>query len=534
MKRIYLMSLGIIFLELSLAFVSVLSSPIIFEPMVRQESLVSKEASPLEITTDQNYMKNNMAIDKYFENKQKFGRESTEQIKSSQIELDLRECPYKFLNKISANSNPQEGEMATKRQGFIGLYHPFKGKVYAGTGINDDEDLYNAYLFGVNGILNTPSYGEYLFRENIEKHCKEFDTNLVYGIILPPSERGVVNNPNDTKLWELASPPGMIQAAARFSRLSLIFPQIKGVIIDDFWANYYYDTITLEDIKNIKGALSGKKLKPDGTVDLESPPTTPNLQMFVVTYGTETNIYDKNVVDMIDGVNFWLYDQEDSYHNFDLYLSTIKAIYPNKELIIGVYIHNGDFGDMSNLSISYLIDKGIQLHEKGLSTGTLLFAGHWLVKNYISLERSQQIELSDIFYSIYYPYLGEIKCKVVDDKTSRPIRGVKIKICSNMARKITEAGKTTNEQGMFCFSGYAGKSADASYSFIAEKKGYYPCKGSFTLEVNKTLILPSINLKQSELNMIMSEIETKEERMYGDSIGIVGDVGTEEVEMRAW
>ena len=224
--------------------------------------------------------------------------------------------------------------------------------------------------------------------------------------------------------------------------------------------------------------------------------------MFIVTYGSELKgPPDKNIIDMIDGVNFWLYDQEDSYNNFDRYLSTLEANYPDKELITGVYIHNGDYGDMSNQSISYLIDKGIQLYEKGLSSGILLFAGHWLVKNYISQERSQQIGLSDIFYSKYYPYLGEINCQVVDDETSQPLQGVKIKICSNTARKITAAGKTTNEQGMFRFSGYAGRSGGVSYSFTAEKDGYDPYKGSFTMEANKAINLPSVNLKRLELNV---------------------------------
>ena len=234
------------------------------------------------------------------------------------------------------------------------------------------------------------------------------------------------------------------------------------------------------------------------TVDFESPSTTPNLEMLVVTYRSEMDLQDKNIIDMIDGVNFWLYNQEDSYNNFDRYFTTLKANYPNKEVITGVYIHNSDYGDMSNQSISYLIDKGMQLHENGLSSGILLFAGHWLVKNYISQERSQQIGLSDIFYSKYYPYLGEINCQVVDDKTSQPLQGVKIKIYSNLARKITAAGKTTNEQGMFRFSGYAGRSGGVSYSLIAEKTGYDLYKGSFTLEVNKTINLPSINLKRSE------------------------------------
>lgn len=500
MKEMVQMSPGVIFLVLILAFVSALSSQIAFASTAQQEKSVSLEADPAEIIVDQNYDKENnyATINRYFKSEfnPKSGVESLDILQNDLdlIEMSLVEDSRDSSHPLSANSNNQQVESNIKRQGYIGLYHPFKGKVYAGTGINEDEDLYQAYLFGANGILNSPAYGEYPFKEDIENHCRKFDTNLVYGIILPPSERGVVNNPSDTKLWEPSSSPGMIQAAWRFSMLSRIFPQIKGVIIDDFWANYG-NTLTLEDMKNIKGALSGKKMNPDGTVDLKSPSTTPDLQMFVVTYGSEIGHQDKNVMDLIDGVNFWLYNQEDHYKYFDEYLNIIRANYPNKELITGVYIHNSDYGDMSNQSISYLIDKGMQLYEKGSSPGILLFAGHWLVKNYISRERSQQIGLCDIFYSKYYPYLGEINCKVLDDETSRPLQGVKIRICSNTARKITAAGKITNEQGLFRFSGYAGRSEGISYSFIAEKEGYEPYKGSFTLEANKTINLPSVNLK---------------------------------------
>lgn len=513
MRGLYKISSRIILLVLILTFISALFSPIVFASMAQQEKPGSKVANPTEITIEKNYdeMDDCMYLKESIESGRKFDRESpkTLQIESRWIDVGMSENPYKSSAPPLSNSNNQQAALTTIKQGFIGVYHPFKGKVYAGTGISDDEDLYQAYHFGVNGIINDPSYGAYDFRENIEKHCQEFDTNLVYGIIRPPSERGVVNNPNDTKLWEPASSPGMIQAAARFSKLSLIFPQIRGVIIDDFWANYYGNAFTLDDMKKLKGALSGKKLMPDGSVDLESRPTTPDLQLLIVTYGGELKISpDKDIIDMIDGVNFWLYDQEDSYNKFDLYLSALAAHYPNKELITGVYIHNGDYGDMSNQSISYLIDKGIQLYERGLSSGILLFSGYWLVKNYISEERSQKIGLSDIFYSKYYPYLGEINCQVVDDETMRPLHGVKIKIYFNMARTITAAGKTTNELGMFRFSGYAGRSGSVSYRFTAEKDGYNPYYGSFSMEANKSINLPSVNLKRLELD-IESPVESQ-------------------------
>jgi hypothetical protein len=144
-----------------------------------------------------------------------------------------------------------------------------------------------------------------------------------------------------------------------------------------------------------------------------------------------------------------------------------------------------------------MIDKGMKLYEKGFSPGILLFAGHWLVKNHISRERSQQIGLSNIFYSKYYPYLGEVNCQVLDDKTLQPLQGVKIRIFSNFAKKFIAAGKTTNEGGMFRFSGYAGRFGPEgiSYRFIAEKEGYSSYEGSFILEANKTINLPPINLK---------------------------------------
>jgi hypothetical protein len=506
-KELCQISSGTIFLVLILALISALSSPTVFASVAQQEKSESKEVNPTQIIIGENCdEKNNCTyINKHFEFGRRFDGESSKtlQIESNWMDIGLPEGPYKSSGSLPVNSNNQQAELTTIKQGFIGLYHPYKGKVYAGTDVYDDEDLYHAYRFGVNGIINDPGYGKYLFKENIEMHCQEYDTNLVYGIIRPPSERGVVNNPDDTKLWEPASPSGMIQAAARFSKLSSIFPQIRGVIIDDFWANYYGNSITLGDMKNIKGALSGKKLKPDGSVDLESRPTTPDLQLFIVTYGGELRISpDKDIIDMIDGVNFWLYDQEDSYNKFDLYLSALEAHYPNKELITGVYIHNGDYGDMSNQSISYLIDEGLQLYEKGLSYGIFLFSGYWLVKDYISEERSQKIGLSDIFYSKYYPYLGEINCQVVDDETSRPLQGVKIKIYFNMDGKITAAGKTTNEKGMFRFSGYAGRSGGvSSYSFTTEKERYYPYNGSFTMVANKTINLPSVNLKRLELDI---------------------------------
>ena len=45
-------------------------------------------------------------------------------------------------------------------------------------------------------------------------------------------------------------------------------------------------------------------------------------------------------------------------------------------------------------------------------------------------------------------------------------------------------------------------------NFTAEKEGYNPYNGSFAMEANKAISLPSINLKRLELN-IESSIESR-------------------------
>jgi hypothetical protein len=397
--------------------------------------------------------------------------------------------------KDSSRQSHRSASQPAKRQGMVGLYHTFKGKVYAGTGINEDEDLYRAYLFGENAIICNSSYGEYGFKENIEKHCLEFDTNRIHGIIRPPSEGGVVNNPGDTNLFVPAASPGMIQGAARFSEISKIFPQISGIIIDDFWANY--GAITFENLKNIKGALLGKKVNDQGKVDHASPTTTPHLKLHVVTYEREIRSPDSAALGLIDGVCFWIYNQNSSYREFDNYINTVRSSYPGKELIIGIYIHNSDFGDMSRQSISFMLERSLNLYEEGLASAILLFAGHWLVKNYISRERSQQIGLSDILFSSFYPYLGETKCQILDGETRKPLEKVLVKVTSSVSSGMerTVARKMTNVLGEFRFSGWSGRNKRLEYRFTAEKDGYEPYKGNFVVEPNNDSTLPAIQLQ---------------------------------------
>lgn len=389
----------------------------------------------------------------------------------------------------------------TKLQGFIGLYHPFKGRTYACVGVVEDNDLYNAYLFGENAILSRPQYGNYLFKENIEAHCLRYDTNRLHGMVVPPSEGGIVNNPADTSLFEPASSPGMIQAAHRYSEISKLAPQITGIIIDDFWRNYDRDkSISYQDLRDIKGALLGKEVDASGRVNHQSPATTPDLKLYIVTYEWEIEPKDKKALELIDGVNFWIYNQEKYYANFRGFIDTIRANYPGKEIIPGIYIHNTDYGDMTKRSLSYLLQESIMLYDRGYASGVLLFAGHWLVKDNISRERSQEINLSDILYRTYYPHLGGVTGQIVDSQTGMPIEKARVRVTSHGREAGIEriaTRKHTNALGIFHFSGWAGYAKEGfAYALRVEKEGYQTYEGGFLICPNVEASLPLISMSR--------------------------------------
>ena len=53
-------------------------------------------------------------------------------------------------------------------------------------------------------------------RDDVEFHCGGADVNGIMGMLVPPSEKGVVDNPHDTQLWlPNATAPGLVQGAAR-------------------------------------------------------------------------------------------------------------------------------------------------------------------------------------------------------------------------------------------------------------------------------------------------------------------------------
>lgn len=114
--------------------------------------------------------------------------------------------------------------------GWFGPYHPTSANLPDGS----NRSVWETFRFGQAAVMNSPSDGGWPLENDLQFHCSEHDVNSIMGMLLPPTEGGVVNNPNDTSLLEPAtSSPGLVQGAARFSQLSMSHcPQLTGVVID--------------------------------------------------------------------------------------------------------------------------------------------------------------------------------------------------------------------------------------------------------------------------------------------------------------
>ena len=375
-------------------------------------------------------------------------------------------------------STPTAQTRPNKFKGFLGTYHPVRGTAYGGdTGWKEGELMQHAFNFGQNAILVKGSHLGYTFEENIRNSCDEWDVNKVYGIILPPTEFGAVNQPKDSDVWKpFEKNPGMIQAAHRFSELSKRCPQIAGVIIDDFFNDFPKD-MSLDDLRAMKDALLGKRIDENGRVDSSSPVTTPNLKLYIVVYEHHLGLtVDPQALDLLDGVCFWMWKQSENYKNFDDYMDTVNRSYPNKDVIAGVYVrHSREVPVVP--SVHHLIERAIDLYAKGRVNGLLIFSAIWLSREETKRERWDELALPKFLAQIYYRHLGEGTGRVIDSKTRKPIENALVTVNRLVGgKRLLTTRKLTDERGEYSFGGWAGgdKSARVDYEITVESDSFKP------------------------------------------------------------
>ena len=363
--------------------------------------------------------------------------------------------------------------------------------VYAAPGIPESTNVQSAFAFGDFWDMNDPSDEGLTFQQWIEMTCGTWNAERFTGVVRPPSEGGVVNVPADTALYAPAWPPGMIQGAARFSRLSKLHGQIYGINIDDFGG---LDTASVHDIRD---ALKGKVVDAGGVVHHDTPETTPQLKLFVVIYSGHT--LPVQFRPFVDGINLWIYNQNGFYTNIDGYVTSFRSTYPGKEINCGVYIMNGDYGWMTPTCLDYMYRHLLDRYDDGDVNGVMLFAGHWIVMPNITRERWDADRLPALLDEVYYPFVGAGMGRVVDDEGT-PVEGAFV-TCRTIGRVsgdlLVRSKKLTDGAGEYRFAGWAGnRTTDSTlYYAVAEKNGVESAPVSAWITRGGETLFPDILLR---------------------------------------
>jgi hypothetical protein len=386
----------------------------------------------------------------------------------------------------------------TRFKGFLGTYHPVNGTAYGGSGWTEGVLIQQAFNFGQNAILMKGSHAGYTFEENVNNSCSEWNVNKMYAILLPPSEFGAVHQPKDSDLLKpFEKQPGMIQGAHRFSELSKRCPQIAGVIIDDFF-NDFPKVMTLEDLRDLKDALLGKAIDANGNVDHSSTPTTPDLKLYIVVYEHHLErTVEPQALELLDGICFWMWKQTEHYKQFDDYMTTVSRLYPNKEVISGVYVrHSLEVPIVP--SVHHIMERSIDLYAQGKVNGLLIFSAVWLARKELKRERWDELALPQFLGRLYYPFLGEGTGRVVDAKTKKPIKGALVSVTRMVDGKgLLTTRKLTDERGEYQFGGWAGngKGKSVVYEIKIESMQFKTQTMRVNLRASKSVKFADARLK---------------------------------------
>ncbi len=379
--------------------------------------------------------------------------------------------------------------------GFIGEFVPYTGTIYGGWGWPSGDSLQSAFKFGIIGVENSPNADGYSFQRSVVNSCTIWNTNKVYGVIEPPRSNGsggVINQPADTSLFEpFANLPGMIQGAHRFSELSKIYPQISGIIIDDFGGAFLNGWITPAQLQEIREALQGKGLDANGNIVDTSQATTPDLKLYIVYYRGQS--LGQSLNNSIDGMELWMPDQNASYTNLNGYVDSVKQAYPGKGIIVGVYINSGVVSTPE--SIRYMIRNSIDLYDQGEINGVSLFTGQWLIQQMITQARWDSLAIPPMLDSLYYPYLGEVTGKVVDG-SGNPISHARVtvnRLTGTKTQLVTR--RITSSIGQFSFGGWASNNGSL-YQVEVAKPPYRPNKFEVKLQPGVRVLLPDVMMTQ--------------------------------------
>ena len=190
--------------------------------------------------------------------------------------------------------------------------------------------------------------------------------------------------------------------------------------------------ITLQDMKDIKAAVQGRAVRPDGTVDHASPALTPHLTLGIVWYDFELVGYDwlrrDGLLDVIDVVSPWVWLQS-ANRTADYstrVIEKLRTYVPNHAIYAGVYVQNSAGGNpgggvwVDPGSVRHILTQTPQLYDRGEIAGSLIFAGIWLEAATMSAKLEESFALPQLLNRSYSPYVGTAAVTIVD-AANRPV-----------------------------------------------------------------------------------------------------------------
>lgn len=378
-----------------------------------------------------------------------------------------------------------------KITGPLGVYHISAAYSYGDTMGADSVLMQYKFRIGEMAIPNERSDGRFRFKAELDS-CISWHANRVMGIINPPSEKGVYNQPRDTSLYftHAVSGTGMIQGAQRFSRLSQIYGPLCGVIFDD-WNG---DTAITRDMYY---AVKGKYVDGDGNVFPQSVSTTPGNKLYTVFYNTDPI---PAVLPYMDGLYFSYVDlQNCCYTNLDDDITKLRVNFPGKEIMIAIFIRNSHIDYAEPEGVQYMLAHALDRYDDGDINQVNLFAGSYLIMSAMTEGRWDSLALPHWLDSLYYPYLGQGQGVINNCNEGTPLSDAFVQVyCKGRVSGDTlfRSRQKSDASGAYSFGLWAGnRSTDSTYYWLtAEKEGYSSDTVGFWIRRGDTTSIQTFSL----------------------------------------
>jgi hypothetical protein len=386
--------------------------------------------------------------------------------------------------------SPAQG--INKITGPLSVYHISAGYTYNDSTGTDSILVQSQFRFGELAISNQAVDNGFDFVPELDS-CISWHANRVFGIIQPPNEHGVYNQPTDTALYApipQLSGPGMIQGGQRFSQLSQLYSGFSGVILDD----WNMDTgIT----RLVRDAVRGKYVDGEGNVCSSCVATTPYNKLITVLYGTGPNA---GALPVMDGLFYSYFSgQNCCYQFFDNDIDVLRNNFPHKEIMFCIFINNTRLAWTAPDGVHYLLSHALDRYDDGDINAVNFFAGVFLVRESMPLTTWDSLSLPHWLDSLYFPYLGAGQGSIYDCGTSAPLTGANVHVfCHGRVSGDTllRSNQKTDTTGNYQFGVWAGnRNTDSTYYWIiAEKAGYITDTVGFWIRRNDTTFIPDIGL----------------------------------------